>query len=100
MEQEKEIYCVLVKPQKYKEMYKQMLDMKYCYIPPLKEEKFDYVNKVETIYSYPVEISDSIEEDMLFVSKEEYDYYKTQDIIEFQKFMRDYVSDKEFEPGW
>lgn len=96
---DKDYYCVLVSPKKYQEMLEEINGMK-CVYPPKKYGKSKWVEEVKTLYSLPVEISQEIDEDLKYVTKEEYDEIKQLSIKKYEQFMKEYVSDEMFKAGW
>lgn len=96
---EKEYYCVLVSPKKYREILERV-NGSYYVKPPKQMKTSMLYGEVETLYSLPIEISDVIEEDMKFVTKEEYDEIKQVSMKSYEQFMKEYVSDEMFKAGW
>lgn len=94
-EKEKEYYCVLVSKKKYKEMLEEIYNCKNIVIPEKyrNENKEKWCDGVETLYSLPVEISEEIEEDMKFVTKEEYDKLRLLHNKRYEEFMKNYEPD-------
>lgn len=86
-------YCVLVTPRKYKEMLEEINGFKSI-VPPKKYKNGEqWCEKVETIYSLPVEISTVIDEDMKYVTKEEYEELMEKSIKQYEEFMKNYEPD-------
>lgn len=92
-----EYICVLVTPKKYKEMLEEINGLK-CVILPKKhindENNEQWCEKIETISSLPVRISTASDEEIKYVTKEEYEQIQKQEI----KLMDDFF--KEYEPDY
>jgi len=95
MNEEKEYIGVLVKPKKYHELLEEMYGMK-CIYPPRSAGKCEYAKSIQTIRSLPVEISTEIDEDIKFVTKEEYEKIRHKEITKYMKFLENYESDWEW----
>lgn len=95
MEEDKEYIGVLVTPKKYQELLEEMHGMR-CVYPPRGAGKCEYAKSIQTIKSLPVEISTEINEDMKFVTKEEYEQIKHKETTKYMEFLKNYESDWEW----
>ena len=87
--------CVLVTPKKYREMLEEINNCNHIIIPKKyqKKDNREWVDKVETLYNLPVEISTVIDEDIKYVTKEQYEEYRTKSIKQYEDFMKNYEPD-------
>lgn len=95
MKEDKEYIGVLVTPRKYQELLEEIHGMK-CVYPPRSAGKYKYAKSIQTIRNLPVEISTEIDEDMKFVTKEEYEKIRNIEATKYMEFLKNYESDWEW----
>lgn len=95
---DKEYYCIVVGKEKYKELLKQLNDMKDFIMCPPNEDKAKYITRVDTLYGLPVKISPIVDKKcMKMMTKEEYEEFNKIELNELENFMAEYEPDDMWE---
>ena len=87
--------CVLVTPKKYQQILEEINNCKNIVIPEKYKESHckDYIKGVEILFDLPVIISTAIDEDIKYVTKEEYEEIRKQEIKQTEEFFKNYEPD-------